>query len=76
MENELNNKITINGNEYNAENLSEVVINNIASLKFVEAEIQRLQAQLAVYQTAKLGYARAIQEGLPTIPDSDTIQFS
>jgi len=72
----MSNKITIDGKEYDVESWSESVKNNIVSLQFVENEIQRLQAQLAVFQTARLAYANAVKEGLPPISDSDTIQFN
>ena len=72
----MSNKITIDGNEYNVDNLSDQVKAEIVSLQFVEAEIQRLQAQLAAMQTARIGYANAIKTGLPALPDSDTLQFN
>ena len=56
--------ITINGVEYNTENLDEETINNIASLQFVQNEQLRLQAQIAVYKTAEASYAKAVENGL------------
>ena len=72
----MSNKITIDGNDYNVDNLSDQVKAEIVSLQFVEAEIQRLQAQLAAMQTARIAYANAIKTGLPAMPDSDTLQFN
>jgi hypothetical protein len=46
----------------------------LTSLQFVDGELARLQAQIAVYQTARNGYANALRAALP--PAGDTIQFS
>ena len=35
------------------------------SLQFVDQELQRLNAQAAVLQTARLAYANALKEALP-----------
>lgn len=54
----------INGTDYDIDNLSDEVKQNIVSIKFVQEELQRHNALIAVYKTAEAGYARAIQNGL------------
>lgn len=56
--------ITINGVEYDTDNLNEETINSLASLQFVKNEQLRLQAQIAVYKTAEASYAKAVENGL------------
>jgi len=56
--------IAIDNKEYDTDTLSDEVKANLASLQFTDAEIERLQAKLAVLQTARMAYARAVNEGL------------
>ena len=53
--------VTIDGKEYDTDSLSKEAKNQVASLNFVQSEIQRLQAQLAVYQTAASAYSNALK---------------
>ena len=57
--------IKINDKDYELEQLSEEARNQLASLQFVDAELQRLQAQIAVYQTARAAYANGLRAALP-----------
>ena len=57
-------KITIDNKEYELESLSENARGQILSLQFVEAELQKLQAQAAVLQTAKVAYLKVLKEAL------------
>ena len=74
--------ITIDGKEYDTDQLSNEVKGNLAAMQFTDSEIQRLQAKLAAMQTARAAYARAVQEGLNGKPapiadlTGDTIQFN
>ena len=54
--------VTIDGREYDADKLSDQAKAQITSLQFVDGELQRLQAQGAVLQTARSAYARALSE--------------
>ena len=45
-------------------------------MQFCDQELARLQAQAAAYQTARLAYAKALKEALPSAPVGDTIKFS
>ncbi len=56
--------VTINGKEYQTENLSENAQNQLVSLAFVQNEIKRLEAQIAVYKTASMAYTKALKEKL------------
>lgn len=58
-------KITIDEVEYNLDDLSEEVKNNIGMLQAVEQEIVRLNVQLAIAQTARIAYAKAAKDNLP-----------
>ena len=72
----MSNKITIDGRNYDLNKLSNDAKAQLISLQFADAEIQRLQAQLAAFQTARNAYANALNQLLPTVPDSDTISFN
>ena len=54
------NTITIDDKDYNLDDLSDECKSEIQSLQFCEGEIARLNAQLAVAGTAKIGYQRAL----------------
>ena len=52
-------QIIIDGKEININDISEAGKANIGSLQFVQAEIKRLEAQIAVFKTAEVGYTNA-----------------
>lgn len=56
--------LKIDDKEYNIEELSEQAKATITSIQFVKSEIQRIEAQLAVYKTAEAGYLQAIKKEL------------
>ena len=50
----------------------------LQSLQFVDGELGRLAAQVAVFQTARVAYARALREALAEAPAAflgDTIKL-
>lgn len=57
-------KITIDGIEYNSEDLSDNGKAQLASLQFLEVQLNKLQSEIAVYQTARLSYAAALKAEL------------
>lgn len=57
--------IKIDDKEYDLDILSEDARNQLGSLQFVDAELARLNAQVAVYQTARMAYSAALKELLP-----------
>lgn len=56
--------ITIDGVDYNTDNLSDSAKAQLVSLQFVQQELARLEAQIAVYRTAEAGYAKALKDEL------------
>ena len=57
--------VTIDGSEYNVADLSENARNQVLNLRVTDQEIQRLNQQLAIAQTARTAYARALKAELP-----------
>ncbi len=57
--------LKFNDVEYNIDELSKDARDQLKNLQFVEAEIQRLQAQLAIAQTARNAYQKALVSLLP-----------
>ena len=57
--------IKIDEKDYELEALSEEARAQLTSLQFVDAELQRLNAQAAVLQTARMAYAKALTDALP-----------
>lgn len=66
-------KINVDNVVYDFDSLSEVAKGQVASLKFVEAEIQRLNAQIAVFQTAQAAYSNALKAALPKAVDMSEV---
>lgn len=60
-------KITIDGIAYELDALSEEAKVQLGSMQFVDNELARLNAQVAVYQTARNGYANALKALLPAV---------
>ena len=56
--------IIINNVDYDTANLSDEAKAQLISLQFCDQELQRLQAQAAAYQTARMAYAKALNEAL------------
>ena len=57
-------KITVDGIEYNTEDLSDNGKAQLASLQFLEVQMKKLQGEIAVYQTAKGAYVSALKAEL------------
>jgi len=57
-------KITIDGTEYDLDNLSETARNQIINLRATEQEIARTQALLAMLQTARTTYTQVLKNEL------------
>jgi len=69
--------ITIDGKEYDLEELSDESKAQLVSLQFVDAELRRLQAQSAALQTARIAYSRALKQLLEegTSPKDEDISI-
>jgi hypothetical protein len=57
-------KITIDDKEYDTDTLSDSLKAQITSMRLADAEIQRLNIQLAIAQTARNAYALAVKSEL------------
>jgi len=61
-----NSKVTIDGKEYDLEDLSNEVKQELASIRATDMEIARQEAILAMLKTARMAYARVLKENLPS----------
>jgi len=68
--------IKIDNVDYDTDKLSDEAKAQLISLQFCDQELQRLQAQTAAIQTARMAYAKALQSELPAMPASDTLKFN
>jgi hypothetical protein len=57
-------KITVDGIEYNTEDLTDNGKAQLASLQFLEAQMKKLKAEISVYQTARNTYVAALKAEL------------
>jgi len=68
--------ITINNQPYDTETLPDVAKQQLQMLALTDSEIQRLQAQLAIAQTARNAYARALADSVkPAVPTGNTLKL-
>ena len=58
-------RITIDGTEYTLADLSDEAKQQLNNLRATDTEIQRMQSQLAMIQTARAAYAKALGDALP-----------
>ena len=56
--------ITIDDKEYDLDTLSEEAKAQLVSIQFVDQELQRVNAQAAVLQTARVAYSKALNDAL------------
>jgi len=54
--------VSIDGKDYVLDELSNEAKEQIASLQFVEQQIQQLQNEWAISDTARIGYSNAIKK--------------
>lgn len=62
-------KITIDDIEYNLSDLSDNARAQLANIQFVDAQIQQLNNEWAVADTARIGYTAALKAELAKIGD-------
>ena len=68
--------IKINDKDYDTDTLSAEANAQLEMLLATESEIRRLNAQLAIAQTAKNAYIRALTEAVkPSLPSGDTLKL-
>jgi hypothetical protein len=58
-------EVTVSGTSYRVADLNAEAQAQVGNLQFVDAEIARLTAKLAVYTTARNAYEAALREALP-----------
>ncbi|MDN3553489.1 DUF6447 family protein [Halomonas almeriensis] len=56
--------VTIDGKEYQLDQLTESARNQVVNLQVTDQEIQRLQHQLAIAQTARTAYSNELKSEL------------
>lgn len=66
--------IKIDNKDYDTDKLSEDARKQLVNLRLTDQEIQRVQMQLAIAQTARIAYAKALQASLPT--DSESLKLN
>ena len=54
-------KITIDGIEYNTEDLSDNGKAQLASLQFLEVQMNKIQSEISIYQTARNAYSENLR---------------
>ena len=54
-------KITIDGTEYSLNDLSEQAKTRVAHIQFIDQQLQQLNNEFAVSDTARIGYTAALQ---------------
>ena len=59
-------KISIDGDEYLIDDLTEAARAQLINIQFVDAQLQQLNNELAVCDTAKIGYTNALRNELKT----------
>ncbi len=60
-------KITIDDVEYDLKDLSEDAKSQLANIQFVDAQLQQLNNEWAVSDTARIGYTNALKSELKKI---------
>tara|TARA_B100000700_G_C14629889_1_gene662268 strand:+ start:134 stop:346 length:213 start_codon:yes stop_codon:yes gene_type:complete len=68
---EENSKINIDGVEYDKDSLSDVAKSQIYNIEFVDQSIQRLENELAVSDTARIGYLKALKSEYKNKTDNE-----
>jgi hypothetical protein len=57
-------KVTIDGIEFNTEDLTDNGKAQLASLQFLEVQMNKLKSEIAVYQTARNAYVAMLKAEL------------
>ena len=64
-------KITIDGKEHDTEDFSDKAKATIGSLQFVETKLHQMRNELAIADTARIAYGRALKRELAKVEASD-----
>ena len=68
--NEDKQKVSIDGTEYIIDDLSDNAKTQLMNIQFVDAQIQQLNNEWAVADTARIGYTRALKSELEKNKDN------
>ena len=63
--------VSVNGKEYVLDDLSENAKAQLLNIQFVDAQLQQLNNEWAVADTARIGYTNALKGGLKKIDASE-----
>lgn len=63
--------IKIDGTDYPLESLSANAQSQVANIRFVDTQVQQLNNELAVADTARLGYTSALKAELQKLKKTD-----
>ena len=63
--------VTVDGIEYKLDQLSDDAKTQLLNLQFVDTQLQQLNNEMAVADTARIGYANALKAELAKIKGSD-----
>ena len=61
--------ISIDNEDYDTESMSDEALANLKSIQFLDGELARLNAKIAVMNTARIAYSTALQQQLASAPD-------
>ena len=64
-------QLTIDNKHYDIDQLPDNARAQVASLQFVDSELQRLNACIAVFQTARMGYLNTLMPLLVGLEDKN-----
>ena len=59
--------VTINGTDYNLDDLSDAVRAQLENILFCDQQIQQLKSEWAVADTARIGYSNALKKELAKV---------
>lgn len=65
------NKITIDDKEYSFDSLSDNAKSQLANIQFVDQQIQQLNNEWAVADTARIGYQQALKREIKSLSKDD-----
>lgn len=68
--------IAIESKEYDLNTFSTETKQQLEMLVTTDNKIRELQRDLAISQTARIAYAKALQEALPALPAGDTVKLN
>ena len=68
--------ITVDTKPFDVDTLSDEAKAQLVSLQFCDQELARLEVQAAAIHTARIAYAKALNDALPAMPADDTLKLN